>query len=234
MANPFFQFKQFCVNHNRCAMKVGTDGVLIGAWSEIRNAKSILDVGAGSGLVSLMLAQRSDDHITGIELDDSAANQAIENVSASPWSHRISIICGDFLHYHTDLRFDLIVSNPPFFEQSLLPPDAKRTSARHTETLSYETLLQKSVELLALSGRISLIVPADKEFYITNLAKKIDLHPTRICYVLPTPDTLPKRLLIEFSLEERPVQTSQLIIETSRHHYSEEYIALTKHFYLKM
>jgi tRNA1Val (adenine37-N6)-methyltransferase len=215
-------------------MKVGTDGVLIGAWSEIGDAKSILDVGAGSGLVSLMLAQRSDAHITGIELDDSAANQAIENILVSPWSHRVSIICGDFLLHHTDLRFDLIVSNPPFFEQSLLPPDAKRTNARHTETLNYETLLQKSVELLAPNGRISLIVPADKEFYINNLAKKINLHPSRICYVLPKLDSLPKRLLIEFSFVERPVQTSQLIIETSRHHYSEEYIALTKDFYLKM
>lgn len=234
MANPFFEFKQFCVRHDRCAMKVGTDGVLLGAWADVSDCRSVLDVGTGSGLIALMVAQRSTAQVVGIELDKEAASQAAENVASSPWSQRISIKSADFLQSTSESRFDLIVSNPPFFEQSLLSPNAQRTNARHTQTLNYETLLSKSVELLSANGRICLIVPADKEALLEALAQKVGLFITKKCYVLPTPDALPKRLLIEFSNESRSLICNQLVVEVSRHQYSPDYINLTKDFYLKM
>ena len=120
MSNPYFQFKQFTVRHDKCAMKVGTDGVLLGAWAPVQNAKYILDVGAGSGLISLQLAQRNPwASITSIEIDPAAAAQAKENIQSSPWSDRMEVICSDFRDYHAENKFDLIVSNPPYFVDAL-------------------------------------------------------------------------------------------------------------------
>jgi tRNA1Val (adenine37-N6)-methyltransferase len=233
MANPYFQFKQFTVRHDRCGMKVGTDGVLLGAWSPIGDAQFVLDIGAGSGLVALMLAQRSSARIVAVELDEAAAIQAKENIEASPWLERMEVAQGDILSFSSDILFDLIVSNPPFFDLSLQSPDQKRTRARHTEGLSYDALLRKSAELLSPRGRICLIVPADKEQKIDELAQKNRLFPIRKTYVLPKPDAQPKRLLLELSVVERPLQTDELVIELARHQYSEGYISLTRDFYLK-
>ncbi|MFZ4457156.1 MAG: tRNA1(Val) (adenine(37)-N6)-methyltransferase [Bacteroidales bacterium] len=234
MPNPYFQFKQFIVRQDRCAMKVGTDGVLLGAWANTEGAKHVMDVGTGTGLVALMLAQRTESEILAVELDEQAANQAAENFTESPWSNQLSVVCADFLHFSSVQKFDAIVSNPPYFEQSLLSPNLQRTNARHTQTLNYESLISKAVELLSDNGQISLIFPVDKEVLLTDIATQNGLFVTRKCAVKPKPDSQPKRMLMEFSKIERETETTELVVEVSRHHYSPDYINLTKDFYLKM
>ena len=234
MPNPYFQFKQFTVWHDKCAMKVGTDGVLLGAWANVSHAKSVLDIGAGTALVSLMIAQRSTAQIVGIEIDKDAASQAEENIEQSPWKERISIENIDFKNYKSKQRFDVIVSNPPYFSDSLLPPDKQRSAARHTNELPFYTLMEGASCLLTPEGEFTLIFPADVSDNIKSIAKEYNLHPIRQTNILPKPDSSPKRVLLTFSFQKKQCEESNLTIEHSRHQYTEEYIALTKEFYLKM
>lgn len=145
MPNPYFKFKQFTVYHDRCAMKVGTDGVLLGAWAQVDNARRILDVGTGTGLIALMTAQRSQAHIMGIDIDEKAVGQAEENVKASPWKERISICRKDVMQMcrEVDGTFDAIVSNPPYFVENVHCPDARRNVARHTGVLPLASYWQQ-------------------------------------------------------------------------------------------
>lgn len=154
MPNPYFKFKQFTVYHDRCAMKVGTDGVLLGAWAQVDNARRILDVGTGTGLIALMTAQRSQAHIMGIDIDEKAVGQAEENVKASPWKERISICRKDVMQMcrEVDGTFDAIVSNPPYFVENVHCPDARRNVARHTGGLTFGELLAAVERLLADDG----------------------------------------------------------------------------------
>ena len=139
MSNLCFEFKQFTVWHDKCAMKVGTDGVLLGAWANVESAKHILDVGTGTGLIALMLAQRTvQADVTAIEIDSMAAIQARENIAHSPWKNRITLFNCDFRYFHDDLKYDLIVSNPPYFVNALKCLDKQRNMARHTDLLYYE------------------------------------------------------------------------------------------------
>lgn len=234
MANPYFQFKQFTVRHDRCGMKVGTDGVLLGAWSPVRSGMHVLDIGTGSGLVALMLAQRGAGSLVAVELDEHAAEQARENAAGSPFADRIKVIQSDILHFSSDKRFDLIVSNPPYFDLSLQSPDRKRTLARHTDTLSYDALIEKSAQLLVEGGCISLVVPSELEQKLDQIAGDNQLFAIHKTFVLPKPDVAPKRLLVSFSNVEGSQITDQLVVELARHHYSDEFVSLTKDFYLKM
>ncbi len=161
MSNSYFQFKQFTVWHDKCAMKVGTDGVLLGAWVNIFNAKSVLDIGTGTGLIALMIAQRSTANILAVEIDADAVNQAIENVERSPWSGNIKVQHADFKTATFNTKFDVIVSNPPYFSDSLLSPDTHRSTARHTSELTYHDLISRVSGILAFKGEFSLIIPAD-------------------------------------------------------------------------
>ena len=162
-----FQFKQFGINDSECAMKIGTDGVLLGAWANIEQSHSILDVGSGSGLISIMLAQRSDATITGIEIDSFASNQSIENINASPWRNRISVINTDFIVWasmaHNFSQFDHIVSNPPFFNNGPVAPNESRAIARHCNSLGYEQLIKLSKKLLTDNGKLSIISPFERQ-----------------------------------------------------------------------
>lgn len=236
MANPYFQFKQFVVWHDKCGMKVGTDGVLLGAWAPVANARRILDVGTGTGLVALMTAQRSpaDARIVALEIDEAAALQAQENVLRSPWKERIEVVRADFRHYRTEGKFDAIVSNPPYFVDSLACPDRQRSTARHTQTLTYSELTAGAAALLSDRGVFTVVLPTDVEAHVKELALRNGLHAIRQLDVITKPGGEPKRTLIAFSFHQQECHTERLLTEHSRHQYSPEYIALTREYYLNM
>lgn len=236
MANPYFQFKQFTVWHDKCAMKVGTDGVLLGAWTSVKGACRILDVGTGTGLVALMLAQRSepDASIIALEIDENAVEQAQENIARSPWNNRIEVIQADFKDYHSSDKFDVIVSNPPYFVDSLGCPNRQRNVARHNDALTYEDLLEGVAGLLTENGTFTVVIPADVADKVKAIASAWNLHAARQLNVITKPDGAPKRVLITFSFSPQKCTAEELLTEISRHQYSEEYRALTRDYYLHM
>lgn len=235
MGNSFFKFKKFTVYHDRCAMKVGTDGVLLGAWTDLSRSRRILDVGTGTGLIALMLAQRCPEaSVTAIDIDEAAIGQAVENVRNSPWSQRVVPVLQDVCTYRPDGLFDTIVSNPPYFVNSLKCPDEQRNTARHTDTLDARRLLGKVSEWLAPEGRFSVILPADQVDDFLFLAGQEGLFLSRHTSVVTRPGLAPKRSLMELGRTKEDVCSDELVIELERHVYSEDYIALTKDFYLKM
>lgn len=179
MSNSYFHFKQFSIHQSRCAMKVGTDGVLLGALAKAPQGGRILDIGTGTGVVALMLAQRSPARIDAVEIDPGAAGQAEENVRATPWAERIRVICGDFAAFHTscDRRYDLIVSNPPYFRNSLAPKTAEKALARHASEGFYEELLKGSGKLLASSGKCCFILPPEVSEETERMAEEHGLFP---------------------------------------------------------
>ena len=229
-----FAFKQFVVRQGGAAMKVGTDGVLIGAWSRIPdNCRRILDIGAGTGLIALMAAQRSDSAlITAVESDASSAAQARENAEASKWSDRIEIVHSRIQDYAPEYGFDLILSNPPFYDGTLTCGDTGRTMARHTVSLSFAELVSSAERLLADGGRFSVIVPAESA---GRLVAESSMHLVRRCDVRTKPLAAPKRTMLEFSpLFTGAVRFEELTIGDGAGGYSEEYRALTADFDLKM
>ena len=238
MANPYFRFKKFTVYHDKCAMKVGTDAVLLGAWADTSFCRNILDIGTGTGIIALMLAQRSQATVEAIDIDKEACVQATENAAASPYTERIKVVyasCADFAASNQQKRYDLIVSNPPYFINSLKCPDNKRTVARHTDTLLLSDLIREAQTLLSPSGRIALVLPYERLEEVKALASANHLYICRQTDVIPTPGAAPKRLLVELSTTEENIKNRDtLTIEEARHQYTPEYIALTKEFYLKM
>lgn len=239
MPNSWFQFKQFKVNQDKTAMKVGTDGVLLGAWADVENSNQILDVGTGTGLIALMLAQRAPQAtVLGIDVDSEAAMQASQNFADSPWNDRLSAQKSDFKNFHQsdDSKFDHIVSNPPYFRSSLKSPQVSRTLARHDTDLTYESLISSTLENLSEEGRFSVVLPYVEGSIFIALAASKGLFCSRKVNVYPTPTSAIKRLLLEFRREKQAKPTeSDLIIEVEgRHIYSPEYVSLTREFYLFM
>ena len=229
MSNPFFQFKQFTIRHDKCAMKVGTDGVLLGAWAGTESCNRILDIGTGTGCPPLMLPHRGKAAIDAIDIEADACLQAQENAESSLFAGRINVFHSDLVDFaqaSTHL-YDLIVSNPPYFVDSLKCPNLQRNTARHTDTLTLEDLLQYSRKLLAPQGRIALILPYDQKDRLTDCIQTQNLFLSKEVSVIPVPDAQPKRLLAELT-------SDRLTIEIARHRYTDEYINLTKDFYLKM
>ncbi len=238
MGNDYFSFKQFTVRHNRCAMKVGTDGVLLGAWaSPAERGGKILDIGTGSGVIALMSAQRNPlSLVDAVEIDVKSALQAVENVHASPWSGRIKIHNCSFHDFYASGaagRYQLIISNPPYFDTSFKSGNAARCAARQTVSISHGELLAGVSALLSDIGLFSLILPADISAVFMESASLWGLYPARICNVLPTPQQQPKRTLMELSFSAAECVTDTIILEEfGRHKYSEKYMHLTKDFYL--
>jgi len=237
MANPYFRFKQFTVYHDRCAMKVGIDGVLLGIWACIDNTTQILDIGTGTGLIALMLAQRSTATIDAIDIDTNAAMQASVNITSSPWAQRIAVQEISLQDYakSTSNRYDLIVSNPPYFVNSLKNPTADRSLARHTDSLTHEELIVHAMALLQPTGRICMILPVIEAVKCEAFAIFRGLYCNREVRVIPKPEGEVKRIMLEFNTQPCLKTISELTIESNeRHCYSEEFSALAKDFYLKL
>lgn len=231
-----FVFKQFTVCQDRCAMKVGTDGVLLGSWADVSSDRRILDVGCGTGLVALMVAQRSEAMVDSVELDSDAYQQAIYNFNESKFSARLRVFHAPFQTFSqtaTD-SYDHIVSNPPFFEESLLSPQKQRSMARHTSTLPFEELFEGVDRLLTVGGRFSLILPSHSFERISAIAAGLHFYTQRILWIHPTPHSEAKRVAACFSKQSCSTEESNLFIEHARHCYSEAYIALTRDYYLSM
>lgn len=218
-------------------MKVGIDGVLLGAWTDVKEAGRILDIGTGSGLIALMLAQRSHADITAIDIDGDAVIQARENFESSPWNNRLiaqQIPLQEFVLYSKS-GFDLVVTNPPFFVNSMKAPDNQRNTARHTDTLTHIELIDCVVKLLNKNGRLCLILPVKEGEDCINYALSIGLYCQKRVTIYPKPGAEAKRLLIELSYRKTACNYSNLTIETGeRHRYTEDFIALAKDYYLKL
>lgn len=234
-----FQFKQFTINQDQCAMKVGTDGVLLGAWTTLEHHPySILDIGAGTGLISLMLAQRSSaEQIDAIEIDSNAYEQCVENFENSKWNDRLFCFhssLDDFMDELEDEEYDLIVSNPPFYPEDYLSGDEQRDAARFQTSLPFEDLLEASSVLLSEIGNLCVIIPFREEEKFITIASENELYPNKITRVKGTLTSETKRSLIALSRNRSEISIDEIAIEISRHNYTPEYISLTKDFYLKM
>jgi tRNA1Val (adenine37-N6)-methyltransferase len=238
MANKPFKFKQFTVNLNRCAMKIGTDGVLLGAWTNLKNRPfSILDLGAGTGILGLIMAQRSNaELIEAIEIDANAYEQCAENFENSPWSDRLFCYHASLLEFveEIDDSYDLIICNPPFYSEDYKSNNNSRDLARFNDAMPFEHVIYAAANLLSKNGILSIIIPFKEEENLTSIALKVGLFPKRITHVKGNPESAIKRSLLEFSFEESEIETSELTIEIGRHQYTEDYTNLTKEFYLKM
>lgn len=237
MSSPYFQFKKFRIYHDQCAMKVGTDGVLLGIWTNVTEAKTILDVGTGSSLIAMMLAQRANSSvcIDAIDVDLGAVNQAISNINQSDFNniHITKTSIQEYINL-SEKKYDLIVSNPPFFIASLHSPNKQRSIARHTDSLSMSELIECSLKLLTDKGKLSVIYPFENKLELVTLAEQFDLNVLRITNVFPTPTSKPKRVLLEFSKKYTETKENDLIIELERHLFSKEFSELAKDFYLKL
>lgn len=236
MSNNFFRFKQFTVFQDCCAMKVGTDGVLLGAWAEAYKRNNVLDVGTGTGLIALMIAQRNTNAtIDAIDIDEGCVMQAKKNAFESPFSNRVDVQKSSFQDFaaRNDNKYDLIVSNPPYFHNSLKSPNLHRNYARHTDSLSFYEIISDGVSLLTESGSVSLILPYEFKTSVLMHAKTVGLFAKRITNVFPLPHKPAKRILIEFGMSDTECVEDNLIVELSRHKYTDEYNALTNEFYLQ-
>ncbi|WP_026811570.1 tRNA1(Val) (adenine(37)-N6)-methyltransferase [Arenibacter latericius] len=237
MSKPF-KFKEFEIHQDRCAMKIGTDGVLLGAWTSINHhPNSILDIGAGTGVIALMLAQRSDaETIDAIEINEAAYEQCVDNFEASDWGDRLFCYHASLDEFANEIddKFDLLVSNPPFYSEMVSSGNESRDMARQQASLPFYDLLVGVAKLLSETGRFSTIISYKDEKEFLSIASKLNLYPTRITHVQGTPETAVKRSLIEIQFKKTETRIEKLIIESERHQYTEEYVNLTKDFYLKM
>jgi len=233
--NNYFQFKHFKILQEKAAMKVGVDGVLLGSWVQINSAVRILDVGSGTGVIALMLAQRSEAQITAIEIEENAFREAEMNASASIWSDRLKI-------FHTSLqefakngvsKFDLIVSNPPFFSQATRAACEERTIARHNDLLPFSELINCSSNLLDENGRVALILPVEALEEIQHWAELNKLWLCRKTNIIPKTGKKINRVMLELGKKETVLNEDCLTIYNSDGSFTKEYVSLTKDFYLK-
>ncbi|MDR1415735.1 MAG: methyltransferase [Odoribacteraceae bacterium] len=235
MPNPFFNFKQFTIHQERCAMKVGTDGVLLGAWADLDGASRVLDVGSGSGLIALMAAQRAPEAIVhALEIDGEARAQAGENIAGSPWADRVALPGEDVRRFQPPFPYDTLLCNPPFFIRSTRSRLPGRSIARHCLTLTHEELLESAARLLTARGTLQVVLPVPEAERFTRLAATGGWHVNRLARVLPNPGKDPKRLLLTLSREEKSTIEETIIIEIARHAYHESFVALVRDFYLNL
>lgn len=236
MPNDFFEFKQFRIKQDRCAMRVSTDAVLLGAWTKPGNARNILDIGTGTGVIALMMAQKSEAQITAIDIDKDSTDQASENVRESPYKGRVNVLhCAfqDFVCAYPG-KFSLIVTNPPYFIDSLKNSAGSRTIARHTDRLSFDDLITGVKKILEEKGKFCLILPKNEAILFREKAESNGLYLSKLLRVRTTSDKRSeKRHLMQFEFKETEFSESSLVIEADKQkNYTREYIELTKDFYI--
>ncbi|SED08443.1 tRNA1Val (adenine37-N6)-methyltransferase [Tenacibaculum sp. MAR_2009_124] len=236
-----FTFKEFTVYQEKSAMKIGTDAVLLGAWCDLKNyPDTILDIGSGTGVISLMLAQRCNaSTIEAIEIDELAYQESVENFERSNWGDRLFCYHGNFNELIEEIQeeeetYDLIISNPPFYTDDYKTEDDSRNKARFTESLPFNQLIEGSSKILNQNGIFAVVIPYKEESNFVALANKYHLKLKRVCHVKGNSTSEIKRSLLEFSFQESDLVNEELIIEKERHQYTDAYIDLTKDFYLKM
>ena len=234
MSNSHFSFKQFTVRQERCAMKVGTDGTLLGAWAH--GGRTVLDIGTGTGLIALMMAQRfPQSRVTAVDIDAGAVEQARENVAASPFVDRVTVVEADIRDTGGQTpcaKYEAIVVNPPYFNDSLECPDGQRTTARHTSSLSYRELMEAALHLLADDGELSVVIPFDCKGRLESEAALAGLSKCRECSVRTTPRKSPRRYLLAFRHHPATLESTEGVLETAPGLRSQWYQELTKDFYL--
>jgi tRNA1Val (adenine37-N6)-methyltransferase len=236
MANSHFKFKQFTIHQKYAAFKITTDSVLLGAWAMVDGVQHALDAGTGTGILALMVAQRCYANIVAIEPDRASFMQAGLNITGSPWHQRITLISSFIQDYNPDNKtlFDTIITNPPFFIDSLPNPDPNKAIARHSLTLSHQELIINAVRLLAPEGTLQLVLPFTGAEQFINMAAVSGLSIQRRLNVKPTPSLPVTRVLMTFGRQKGEAEEDTIVIEKGgRHHYSDEYVFLTKEFYLK-
>lgn len=236
MANNYFKFKQFTIHQEKAAFKITTDSVLLGAWADLERCRSLLDIGTGTGILALMAAQRTDAHIVALEPDQRSYMQAGLNFSASRWHHKITLLNNPVQEYFpgNEIVFDTVLTNPPFYTNSLSNPDTGKARTRHSLTLSHPELLGAATRLMAAAGTLQLVLPVNEAELFTLMAAGTGLYCRRRLLVKPAPSLPPARVLMTFGRSGGSIEESTLIIEKGgRHHYSDEYVSLTKDFYLK-
>ena len=237
MAKPF-QFKQFSVAQDRCEMKVGTDAVLLGAWSALDHMpNTILDIGSGTGILALIMAQRSTaELIDALEIDADAYEQCVYNFETSDWGDRLFCYHASLEEFVDEIEdtYDLIISNPPFYKDNFKSKNEARNKARFEDALPFKELLTSASKLLSVTGQLNVIIPFSEEINFISLAENVDLYPIRILRVRGQEESPVKRSLISFTFQENKIEVSELTIEITRHHYTNDYINLTKDFYLKL
>ena len=228
MPNDYFRFKQFTIWQDRCAMKVSTDGVLLGAWTECANASRILDIGTGTGILALIAAQRNPTAlIDAVEIDEASAEQAGENVAASPWPDRVTVFHADVRRWDRDARYDLIVCNPPFYKGHQASSDARTALAKHEMSLDLAALMQAVVGLCTDQGRACMIIPIDRLEELIILAAAHGFSLSRKCLVLYLSNKTAKRVLVELTRKfNGQEEISELVIEQTPGEFSPEYRAL--------
>lgn len=237
MSNPFFRFKQFVVYHDKCAMKVGTDGVLLGAWASLKDVKTVLDVGTGTGLIAMMLFQRSLGRvlIDAIDVEEEAVLQASENVHRANYQQGIKCVHVSLEKYVSlvDKKYDLVVSNPPYFRSSLHSPDNARSIARHTDSLEPIDFFYQAKSILKDSGKIVVIYPIDLKNAVFEIIENMGMYVNRFTSIKPLESLPPKRMMLEISMFNTSCVYDELILEESRHEYTPAFKLLLKDFYLK-
>ena len=236
--SQLFKFKQFSIQQDRCAMKIGTDGVLLGAWTPVDTSlESILDIGTGTGIIALMLVQRSNaDVVDAIEIDADAYEQCVENFEGSPWGDRLYCYHAGLDEFVDEIedQYELITCNPPFYSENVSSGNLQRDQARQNGFLPFNELIASAAVLLAENGLFTTVIPYKEKDEFVAMAEEKGLYLIKCTFVKGNSTAEVKRVLLAFSKNKTPLESSELVIETERHSYTDDYIALTKEFYLKM
>lgn len=232
-----FNFKRFTISDDNSAMKVGTDGVMLGAWAKQPQSDCLLlDIGCGSGIISLIMAQRTDGNITidSVDLDRGAVCDSKQNFSLSPWSQSLNAICDNFVSYSMNCgkKYDMVVSNPPFFTETTLPPDGKRSAARNSFSLGFDELFKGVAHIIAPNGTFSLITPAESYAHLAQTALLNGFYLLRLTQVVTVEGTTPKRVLTEWSRVQTEYEIDTIVISNREGSYTAQYQKLVSDFYL--